>query len=94
MELLFSDEEGAGCCSRVGRQGAWARVDPGLGAPGTPALRGPRSPAGADTPRFLLPREGPPSPSAAESTKSGLQGLSLRTASRLGFFKDYVSDKF
>lgn len=23
-ELLFSDEEGAGCCSRVGRQGAWA----------------------------------------------------------------------
>ena len=39
-------------------------------------------------------REGPPSPSAAESTKSGLQGLSLRTASRLGFFKDHVSDKF
>lgn len=33
-------------------------------------------------------------PSAAESTTSGLQRLSLSTASRLGVFKDHVSDKF
>lgn len=44
----------------MGRQGAWAGVDPGHGAPGTPGLRGPRSSAGADTPRFLLSREGLP----------------------------------
>lgn len=60
VELLFSDEEGAGCCSRVGRQGARAGVDPGHGAPGTLGLKGPHSPVGSDTPHFFLPREGPP----------------------------------